>query len=104
MTERSAFRRRRAGLRASLAAAADDFGHIIHRTPMAVLKAGSVNDIVKAVNFARANGLKVAGRTSSFQYKGRNEDLRAIGRARAGQDFRAILRTYFPGTSVGYAD
>ncbi|HEY0970618.1 MAG TPA: SpoIID/LytB domain-containing protein [Gemmatimonadales bacterium] len=26
----------------------------------------------------------------------------AIGRARAGQDFRTILRTYFPGTSVGY--
>lgn len=47
---------------ASLAAAADDFGHIIHRTPTAVLKAGSVNDIVKAINFARANGLKVAGR------------------------------------------
>ena len=28
----------------------------------------------------------------------------AIGRARAGQDYRAILRTYYPGTSVGYAD
>jgi stage II sporulation protein D len=28
----------------------------------------------------------------------------AIGRARAGQDFRTILRTYYPGTSVGYAD
>lgn len=27
----------------------------------------------------------------------------AIGRARAGQDFRAILNTYYPGTSVGYA-
>jgi stage II sporulation protein D len=27
----------------------------------------------------------------------------AIGRARAGQDFRTILRTYYPGTSVGYA-
>jgi len=25
----------------------------------------------------------------------------AIGRARAGQDFRSILRTYYPGTSVG---
>jgi len=25
----------------------------------------------------------------------------AIGRARAGQDFRAILRTYYPGTTVG---
>jgi stage II sporulation protein D len=27
----------------------------------------------------------------------------AIGRARAGQEFRTILRTYFPGTSVGPA-
>jgi stage II sporulation protein D len=28
----------------------------------------------------------------------------AIGRARAGQDVRAILRTYYPGTSVGTVD
>ncbi len=28
----------------------------------------------------------------------------AIGRARAGHDFRTILGTYYPGTSVGYAD
>ncbi len=27
----------------------------------------------------------------------------AIGRARAGQDFRTILRTYYPGTSIGHA-
>ena len=27
----------------------------------------------------------------------------AIGRARAGQDFRTILRTYYPGTTVGRA-
>jgi len=27
----------------------------------------------------------------------------AIGRARAGQDFRTILRTYFPGTTIGPA-
>jgi stage II sporulation protein D (peptidoglycan lytic transglycosylase) len=27
----------------------------------------------------------------------------AIGRARAGQDFRTILRTYYPGTSIGPA-
>jgi stage II sporulation protein D len=27
----------------------------------------------------------------------------AIGRARAGQDFRTILRTYFPGTTVARA-
>jgi stage II sporulation protein D len=28
----------------------------------------------------------------------------AIGRARAGQDFRTILRSYYPGTSVGLAN
>ncbi|HEY9230481.1 MAG TPA: SpoIID/LytB domain-containing protein [Gemmatimonadaceae bacterium] len=28
----------------------------------------------------------------------------AIGRARAGQDFRTILRTYYPGTTVGSAN
>jgi stage II sporulation protein D len=28
----------------------------------------------------------------------------AIGRARAGQDYRAILRTYYPGTTVGPAE
>jgi stage II sporulation protein D len=28
----------------------------------------------------------------------------AIGRARAGQDFRTILRTYYPGTTVGALD
>ena len=28
----------------------------------------------------------------------------AIGRARAGQDFRTILGAYYPGTSIGYAD
>ena len=28
----------------------------------------------------------------------------AIGRARAGQDFRTILRTYYPGTAVGTVD
>jgi stage II sporulation protein D len=28
----------------------------------------------------------------------------AIGRARAGQDYRTILRTYYPGTTVGSAD
>jgi len=28
----------------------------------------------------------------------------AIGRARAGQDYRMILRTYYPGTTVGPAE
>ena len=28
----------------------------------------------------------------------------AIGRARSGQDVRTILRHYYPGTAVGFAD
>lgn len=47
---------------ASLAAAADDFGHIIHRTPVAVLRPGSVEDVVKLVRFAREHNIRVAGR------------------------------------------
>jgi FAD/FMN-containing dehydrogenase len=41
-------------------AAADDFGHILHRMPWAVLVPGSVEDIVAMVRFARAQGLKIA--------------------------------------------
>ncbi len=41
--------------------AADDFGHIVHRVPWAVLVPGSVHDIVKMVRFARTYQLKIAG-------------------------------------------
>ncbi|MBJ6766009.1 FAD-binding protein [Myxococcaceae bacterium JPH2] len=40
--------------------AAEDFGHILHRTPKAVLVPGSVRDIVAMVRFARAQGLRIA--------------------------------------------
>lgn len=41
--------------------AADDFGHLVSRQPFAVLRPGSVRDIVKMVRFARAQDLQVAG-------------------------------------------
>lgn len=47
---------------ATLAAAADDFGHIIHRTPTAVLQPGSAADVQKMVQYANRYGLKVAMR------------------------------------------
>ena len=47
---------------ASLTAAADDFGHLVHRQPLAVLKPGSVNDVEVLVGFARRNNIKVAAR------------------------------------------
>ncbi len=37
-----------------------DFGHQVDRTPTAVLRPGSVQDISKMVKYARRNGLKVA--------------------------------------------
>ncbi|HEY7594178.1 MAG TPA: FAD-binding protein, partial [Actinophytocola sp.] len=46
----------------SRAEAADDYGNIVHRTPIAVLRPGSAQDIVKMVRFANDNGLKVAMR------------------------------------------
>jgi len=47
---------------ASLAEAADDFGHIVHRTPIAVLLPGSVHDIRKLVQFANHHDIQVAMR------------------------------------------
>jgi cytokinin dehydrogenase len=42
--------------------AADDYGHIVHRLPYAVLRPGSVNDIIVMIRFARTHQLKVAMR------------------------------------------
>jgi cytokinin dehydrogenase len=46
----------------SLQSAADDFGHIVHRTPRAVLRPGSVNDIVAMVRFCNRHLIPVAAR------------------------------------------
>ncbi|ATB32986.1 FAD-binding protein [Melittangium boletus] len=46
---------------AARTAAAEDYGHIVHHRPWAVLVPGSVNDIVKMVRFARSHGLRIAG-------------------------------------------
>ena len=43
-------------------AAADDFSHLVRRYPIAVLKPGSVEDVVRIVRFARSHKLKVAAR------------------------------------------
>jgi FAD/FMN-containing dehydrogenase len=47
---------------ASLEAASDDFGHMVHQAPIAVLKPGSVEDVATMVRYCRKHGLKVAGR------------------------------------------
>ncbi|MGF7217427.1 FAD/FMN-containing dehydrogenase [Spirosoma lacussanchae] len=46
----------------ALATMADDFGHLIHRTPLAWLRPGSTDDVVAMVCFARRHGIRLVGR------------------------------------------
>ena len=65
-----------ANLDASLSGARTTGDLVVGRsTPVRV----STEEILNALT--RIEGLKVAGRTSSFRFKGRNEDLKAIGAA-----------------------
>lgn len=47
---------------AVLSADADDFGHIIHNRPWAVLRPGDINDIVVMLRFCNAQGIPAAPR------------------------------------------
>jgi cytokinin dehydrogenase len=56
---------------ASLSAAADDFGHVIHNQPAAVLLPGSTRDVSTAVKWARRGGRHVAPQGQSHSVYGR---------------------------------
>ena len=58
---------------ASLTAVADDFGHVVHCQPVAVLKPGSIDDIVQMVRFARQQGLKIGGRGQGHTVFGQSQ-------------------------------
>ena len=49
----------------AFAAAADDFGHVVHRRPAAVLRPGSVADVVAMVRYCDAHGVRAAARGRS---------------------------------------
>ncbi|MFE7171683.1 FAD-binding protein [Streptomyces sp. NPDC057616] len=55
---------------ASLDAASDDYGHIVHRRPVAVLRPGSVRDVVAMVRFCGAHRLPVAPRGQGHATQG----------------------------------
>jgi FAD/FMN-containing dehydrogenase len=56
---------------AALSATADDFGHVIRRTPRYVLKPAAVADISAVVAWAANQGLKVAARGQGHSNYGR---------------------------------
>ena len=74
---------------ATLGAAADDFGHLVHRRPQAVLLPASARDVSTVVGWAGAHGLQVAaqGRRHSVYGRGQVHEgvavdmstLRAVG-------------------------
>jgi cytokinin dehydrogenase len=57
----------------TLAAFGDDFGHVVHHIPVAVLKPGSVDDVVRAVRFCRQNGIQVAARGQGHSTGGQSQ-------------------------------
>ncbi|HEU4579244.1 MAG TPA: FAD-binding protein [Polyangiaceae bacterium] len=58
---------------AHLDAAQDDFGHIVHERPVAVLSPGSIEDIVKMVRYARRHGLQIAMRGNGHSPFGQSQ-------------------------------
>ena len=54
-------------------AAADDFGHVVHKKPVAVLRPGDAQDIAKLVQFANRQGFKVAMRGQGHSFFGQTQ-------------------------------
>lgn len=82
----------------SLGAAADDFGHIIHRRPWAVLQPGSIDDIVAMVRFARRHRIQVAARGQGHSTYGQPQvagglviDMRSLATTHALSPDRATV-------------
>lgn len=57
----------------TLAKFGDDFGHLVHDVPIAVLEPGSIEDVVRAVKFCRQNGIKVAMRGQGHSTSGQSQ-------------------------------
>ena len=54
-------------------AAADDFGHLVHQTPHAVVRAASPRDVAAAIRWAVASGRRVAPRGCGHSVYGRSQ-------------------------------
>ena len=58
---------------AVLQAAADDFGHVVHQKPTAMLRPIDAQDIAKLVQFANRQGLKIAMRGQGHSFFGQTQ-------------------------------
>src|SRR5262249_15697675 len=88
---------------AVLQTAADDFGHVVHKKPTAVLRPRDVQDIAKLVQFANRQGLKVAMRGQGHSFFGQTQaadgvvidssNLNAIRIVKSGMGGTAEIRS-----------
>jgi FAD/FMN-containing dehydrogenase len=85
--------------------AADDYGHIVHRQPLAVLRPGSAADVATVIGFARRHRLKVAMRGQGHACFGQAQvqaglviDSRTLNRV---HDIRADRAVVDPGITWG---
>src|SRR5262249_33997300 len=53
--------------------ASDDFGHVVHKKPMAMVRPRDAQDIAKLVQFANRQGLKVAMRGQRHSFFGQTQ-------------------------------
>jgi cytokinin dehydrogenase len=103
------------------AAAADDFGHLVHRTPHAVVRPASARDVASAVRWAARQGRRFAAQGRRHSVFGRSQAdggivadmtaLRAVhglGDDRvtvdAGATWRDVLATTLPRVPAGLPD
>jgi len=52
---------------------ADDFGNVVHRTPLAVLQPGSIQDVIRAIRFCRSHRIQVAARGQGHSTAGQSQ-------------------------------
>ena len=80
------------------AAAADDFGHLVHRTPHAVVRPTSARDVASAVRWAADHGLRLAPQGRRHSVFGRSQvdggivaDMTALRTVHAVEDDRVLV-------------
>lgn len=85
---------------ATLASYAEDFGGVVHEQPVAVLEPGSVEDLVKMVQFARQNKLRIAARGQGHSLFGQAQveggiviDMRSLHKVHSVEGNRITVDT-----------
>ena len=84
---------------AALQGAADDFGHVVHHKPVAVLRPADAQDIAKLVQLANRQGLKIAMRGQAHSFFGQTQVAGGVVIDSSSLDAVRIVKTGTGGTA-----